>query len=135
MALNPFVPPPHDGIYNARGMFIDEQGVWEVEFSYERDCYILHNRETRETRYMSRREYMGSVLYPKDRSWRTPSPAKRDLHEIGRNRMIRIQDKHAIRRRMRLLGALWVLGWVWGGMAAIAITIVLLKLLTRQILG
>lgn len=135
MALNPFLPPLGNGIYNARGMFIDKDGAWEVEFSYERDCYVLHNRETGDTKYMSRRDYMQKVLYPSTPSWRTPSPSKRYPQEIGRSRMIRIQYKHALRRKMRLLGALWVLGWVWGGMAAIAVTIVLLKLLTRQILG
>lgn len=50
-------------------------------------------------------------------------------------RVKRAQEKKDIRRLWRVKVVAWAIGWVWGGMIAVAITIGLFNLLVRVAFG
>ena len=65
----------------------------------------------------------------------TAPPSRRAIEYRWRSRMLRIQAKRWDRRKMILGEIGWRLGLVWGGIAAVLLTVALVSFCLRAVLG
>ena len=60
---------------------------------------------------------------------------RRKQQQTWERRVNRIIEKESLRRWRRVVRVAWAIGWVWGGMIAVAITSGMFDLLVRLTLG
>jgi hypothetical protein len=112
-----------------------QEAAWANEYSAQRQKNYVDLAQSSLSGGLAALTSLAGLYGATPRAEKPFPRAEYQRKHIWERRVNRIKEKHMERRKAKVLEALWMIGWTWGGLIAAAVTIGLLGLLSRMVLG